>query len=259
MAITAIHLTTAASDTDADSRTTASISPTANRLVLAAVLNADTTTPATPTLAGNSLTWVQIATILFDTIALPLKRLTLFRAMGASPTAGSVTITAASSTGWGWSIAEFADVDTSGTNGSGAIVQSATNNANSAIGLTVTLAAFADGVNNAAYGTFGLDELSSIQQEDGSTELGQANGVSPTTAINSQWRLGDTDPEASFGSSNCAGIAVEIKAAPAAAGQPMMRRWGGVPHLTPGPVKRGRLWCVEHKLKVASRNLLLTR
>ncbi len=31
-------------------------------------------------------------------------------------------------------------------------------------------------------------------------------------------------------------------AAPPAAGHPTMRRWGGVPHMTPGPVLAGRTW-----------------
>lgn len=33
-----------------------------------------------------------------------------------------------------------------------------------------------------------------------------------------------------------------VAAAAAAAGHPTMRRWGGVPYLNPGPVRRGRSW-----------------
>ncbi len=34
----------------------------------------------------------------------------------------------------------------------------------------------------------------------------------------------------------------ETQAAAPPGGQPTMRRWGGVPHMTPGPVAAGRSW-----------------
>jgi hypothetical protein len=220
MAITAAHLTSAGSDTNADTQDTASITPTANRLVLAAIVNTASGTPTLPTLAGNGLTWVEILTVLFDVIATPTKRLTLFRALGASPSTGVVTITAATSTGWSWSVAEFGGIDTSGSNGSGAIVQSASNRADNAGSLTVTLAAFADAVNNVAYGGFGASGNTQITPGGGFAELGEGASTLPSSRCQSEWKTGqDTTVDASteLASPEWGGIAVEIKMATAAA------------------------------------------
>lgn len=112
------------------STTTASWTPVANRLNLIAVVTSHATNAQTCTLSGNGLTWVSIATIQYSSNA---RRITLFRALGASPSAGVTTITIAGSSNSdvGWSIWDFTDVDTSGTNGSGAIVQSVTGAATS--------------------------------------------------------------------------------------------------------------------------------
>lgn len=190
--------------------TTASITPGSNRLVLATIVNEDTTTtPSTPTLAGNGLTWVQVATRTFDTEATPRARITLFRAMGASPTTGAVTITAAGTEECSWSIVEFSGVDTSGTNGSGAIVQSVANSANSVGSLTVTLAAFADAVNNAAFGGFGVGANAALNPGTGFAEIG-----ADLNHAASEWRLGqDTTVDMSGDVVGRGGIALEIKAA----------------------------------------------
>ena len=100
--------------------TTASISPGANRAVYAFVASVQGAGVVTPTLSGNGLTWTQIAVQSIST----LRRLTVFRAMGSSPTAGAVTITHGSNMAeCVWSIVEVADVDTTGTHASGATVQ----------------------------------------------------------------------------------------------------------------------------------------
>jgi hypothetical protein len=71
----------------------------------------------------------------------------------ASPTAGTVTITfGPSQTGCLWNIVEFGNVDTSGADGSGAVVQSATNAVDAATSLNVPLAALADAANATAGG-----------------------------------------------------------------------------------------------------------
>ena len=66
MTIASSNLTVGGSGTDATSFTTASVTPSANALVLCAVENSVSGTPATPTLSGNGLTWVQIATCHYD-------------------------------------------------------------------------------------------------------------------------------------------------------------------------------------------------
>lgn len=156
-AITATDLATGGSAFGNSSYTTASITPSANRLVLAWGTNYRTfSTPSTPTPSGNGLTWVEVATVTWDSTFSPTKRTTLFRAMGASPSSGPVTIGFGftNQSGCVWSIQEFDSVDTSGFNGSGAVVQSATGSSNFAGtgGLSITLAALASSGNATAGG-----------------------------------------------------------------------------------------------------------
>jgi hypothetical protein len=67
------------------------ITPGGNRLVLAFVVNQSFDpgqVVAVPTLVGNGLNWDQVETITLA--AVPERRLTCFRAMGANPTAGAL-------------------------------------------------------------------------------------------------------------------------------------------------------------------------
>ena len=151
-AIAISNLVQLADTGDATSYATASYTPTANLLIIAVVVNTKGTTPDTPTLSGNGLTWVQVATVTFDSIAAPTARLTLFRAMGAAPSAGALTADFAGATQTSGQIyvSEFSNINTGGTNGSAAVVQSATNRSDSiAAGayLTVALGSFADPAN----------------------------------------------------------------------------------------------------------------
>ena len=209
MAITVYNLTSAIDTNNLSVYTTASITPTARRLVLAYIggSGVGVASPA-PTLAGNGLTWVQVATIEFNVIATPISRLTLFRALGAAPSSGAVTITfSATQDACLWGIVEVSNVDNGGTNGSAAIVQSATNRADAAAALTVTLAAYAN-ANNGAVSGFSHDYLAGITPDTGWTEIHDITG------LETQWRANnDTTAVATFasGTHDIAGIAVEIK------------------------------------------------
>ena len=214
MAITNASLTSGTNTTDATSFTTASITPTANQLVIATVVNT-AATAGTPTLSGNGLTWVQIDTQL---VAASGVRTTMFRTMGASPSSGAVTIDfgADTQTGCAWAIDAFAGIDTSGTNGSGAVVQSA-KGAVDATSITVTLAAFGSTDNGAAFG-MGRGRAEASTFDTGWTEIVDTTYSTPNTAIETQWRAdNDTTAGASWVTSGkAAGIAIEIKAAAAA-------------------------------------------
>jgi len=232
MAITQAKLTDGGSGTDATSYATASVTPGANRLIVVAVLNSKSTTPDTPTLSGNGLTYVQIATVTFQTIASPQKRLTLFRAMGASPSAGAITIDMGGVTqsGCAWSVSEFDGVDTSGTDGSGAVVQSATNSVDSSGSLDVTLAAYGDGTNHAAYGAFGANSTEVQNAEAGWTEISEATHATPSTVLHTVWLLGPgadvtVHNDSATTTLRRGGIAIEIKVAAVAGGQPTAKRW----------------------------------
>lgn len=227
MAVTAANLTASYSNTDATSYATASVAPGSNRLLLLAVESntGDSSTPAAPTVTGNGLTWVQVASIAYDTGGTRRGRLTLFRAMGASPSSGAITIDfgAATQTVCVWSLDEFAGVDTGGTNGSAAVVQSNTASSAGTSSLSVTLASFADATNNAAYGAFSKqDNPSSFTAEGGYTTLSDTASTTPKSRLGVEWKVGeDTTVTATAGSTNQGGcVAVEIAMAAAAAALP---------------------------------------
>ena len=119
---------------------TASVSPSSYALVLLWVENrVMATLPAEPTVSGNSLTWDKVATVTFNNTSSSYSRLTLFKALGASPTSGAVTIDfgGASQGHVVWSMAEYTGVSISAP-----VVQYATNRADSVSALGVTLSSF---------------------------------------------------------------------------------------------------------------------
>jgi len=255
MALTYTNLTTGgdiADVTEPATYATASITATANRLVLIGIMMASTaaTVPSAASVTGGGLTWVEVGAaggLLYNA---DKRRLQVFRALGAAPSAGALTIAlspALSTTiGCMWSVIESsADVDTTGTNGSGAIVQSASNFSGSATSLIVTLAAFGDATNNAAVGFFGSNANNTWTPGVGFTELGDAGQDSPTLSITSEYQTGqDLSVDAtSAGAANpIGGFALETKYALAggAAGQPMrLRRRDGLVIPQQTGVKRG--------------------
>lgn len=231
--VAATHLTTNGSATDGTTFTTASITPTGNRLVLAFVYSASAGSPDQPTLSGNGITWVSVATLMNADHDV---RVSLYRGMVASPSAGAVTIT---HTGTMlqclWSINEFDGVDTGGTNGSAAVVQSATGENTASTSLSVTLAAFGD-AGNATFGGFGVVKSGAAEVQSpgtGFTELGdfQLDDDGLGWSVQTEWRAdNDTTVDQSSASSHIRrqGIAAEIKAAAAAAGTPGWRTLLGV-------------------------------
>lgn len=223
MAVASFSLVTA-NDSDGNSTSaTASYTPTANRLVLAAVASRTgiTADPNVPTLTGNSLTWVQVATVVYDNTSSSRRRITVFRSMGASPTASTLAFDfgGQNQTNVVMLVDEFSGIDTSGTNGSGAIVQAVTNFDN-ATGtpvstLTVTLAAFGS-VNNATYGAFGNGVATDTATAgSGFAKISEDNSGTTTIRETSEFRAdNDTSVDMSWSAtSELGGIAIEIKAA----------------------------------------------
>ena len=202
--VTPNHLATACTATSP--YTTASIAPGANRLVLLWVNDRGTGNPTVTSVAGNGLTWVQVNTLTFGSNG----RLTLYRAMGAAPTAGTVTITFSGTIARAcWSIVEYDGVDTSGTDGSGAVVQSVTGTAAST-SLTVTLAAFAD-ANNVATGGFSTTSNSTYTAGGGFSIYGSAAQSTSLSIATEGLPTNDTTVDISVASTTIAGIAVEVR------------------------------------------------
>jgi len=224
--VTQALLTNAESQTNGTGFTTASVSPTGDYLQLLAVHGSNTGgggAPAVPSISGNGLTWVLIAEADTDT---SYSSVFLFRAMGASPSTGTITITYAETMDdCQWSLSEFTGVDTGGTNGSAAIVQSAVNTVGVTASITATLAAFGS-ANNATYGAFGQlyagdGTPPSATPGTGFTEITEDgfDDGSYTSGLQTQWRDdNDTTVDITWDSSyDCGVVAVEIKAGAAAA------------------------------------------
>lgn len=209
-ALAAANLTTNSDTTAGTSFATASISPTANRLVLAGVVSHNTTTLASPTLTGNGLTWVSVAAVNLGSA----RRLSVFRAMGSSPSAGAVTIDfgAVSQTACCWSIVQLTNPNTSGTNGSGAIVQSDTNSAVTVTTINTTLASLENAA-NAMVVFVGLSVETGVTPDAQFTELGDDGEVGNAIGIESEWALNQTTCDPTFSSATAGIIGIEVKAA----------------------------------------------
>ena len=196
------------------SYTSSSFTPTSNALVLVGIGNSQgSATAATPTVAGNGLTYVQVNTVTFDS---GLKRETIFRAMGASPTAGAITVDfgGTSQTGCHIVVVQFTGTNTSGTNGSGAVVQSATASG-AGTSISVTLSALT-GSNDAVWMIAGNRGASGFggTPEAGWTENTDATGGSPNYGHTDIYRLATTDntPSTTIGASdNYGAVALEIQ------------------------------------------------
>jgi hypothetical protein len=226
MAITSNLLTAFADNVNGSSYTTSSISPGSNRLVLASVYNEDSATPPEPTLSGNGLTWVSVRSQHES-----FRRFTVYRAMGASPSAGAVTIDMGGNLGVGcaWSIVEFAGVYTVGSNGAGAVVQSnGTSEVDADQVISVSLAAFENLLNRPFFAaSANRNDTNTWTPATDYTELHDINMGSPLAGVFTQWRddATDTSPSAGLFQTGLAihAIALELRdadAPPASIGSP---------------------------------------
>lgn len=210
--ITTALLTSGNDTTDLTDYTTASIAPTGNNLILATVQSRITgATPLAPTLTGNGLTWVEVVSQTYQTNASPDRRITIFRALGASPSSGTVAISfgAVTQADASWIISEFTNVDTGGSDGADAVVQSVAGTSTDAqTSFLVTLAAFGN-INNATFGAIGVNVNGTTAQGTGFTEIADVNVVG---SLETQWRNdNDTSVDWTHNSADSVGLAVEIK------------------------------------------------
>lgn len=215
MAVSNSTLTVFADDTDRTSYSTGSISPTAGKVLLAFVQStiASGTGPNIPSVSGNGLTWTQIATIQETTNN--TSRITVFRALATSPSAGAVTadFSGQTQTTCGMIIHQISGASTSGSNAANAIVQSATAQVSGTnTGISATLAAFGS-VNNATMGFIAINRSAAITVGSGFADANTTGGGA--TTLQSEFRAdNDTSVDATWGSAVTVGmiIAVEIRA-----------------------------------------------
>jgi uncharacterized protein YjdB len=196
--------------------TTASVFPAGNTLITVAVLSHRSSAAISPTLSGGGMTgWSMVASVDFDPISLPHMRLTIFRALSASPGSGPITITfSANVSNCQWIVSQWDGVETGGVNGAGAIVQTGSNRANAVNGLTVTLGAFGS-ANNVAYGVFGVKRnVVAVTPGIGFTEIDeQPSGESTASSLEAEWATNHNTINATWTTLNGGALGVEIKAA----------------------------------------------
>lgn len=196
--------------------TTASITPTNNLFYLLSVFAVDVggldRTP-TATHAGG-LSWVQVA----HKAGSSGNNLTVFRAMKSSGLSAGTCGIDFGGNNQGvicWSIDEFSGTNTTGTDGSGAVVQSASNSSAAATSLTVTLAAFGS-LSNATFGAIGHGSNEASTPGSGFTELSEPHAADVSSGgMEVEWRADNaTSVDASWTVNIPAtGIALEIAVA----------------------------------------------
>lgn len=196
----------------------------AGNLGLLAVMSQKTGGAVSPTgISGpGTTTWVEVTHVDFDTIATPLRRLTLYRACNAADQTGAITVTFAGSQSNCFIVLDEASgtAATSANNGSDGINTNIVTNRNdsaTASPFTVTLAALAS-ASNAGFVVMGsYAQTQSYVAGSGLTGLGDALGSSTGSDsgdIFSEYGINKTSMTATYTTAQGnAGIAVEILAA----------------------------------------------
>lgn len=195
MALAFSVLDSGTTNSNATSYTTGSVTPGANRLeLLCLTLNRNAGLPTTPTVTGNGLTWVQIGSnVTFATDVAIESAQAVFRAMGASPSTGAITVDHGGVTHEGllWALVEVTGMDTSGTNGSGAIVQAVTKalptTTEAALSISQTMSAFGT-VDNRGFAWACHSFTEAITPRTSWTELIDLSlATSPSRDAEAQW------------------------------------------------------------------------
>ena len=224
-------LTNGTNPTGATSFSTASITPTANACVLLSLASRVANIaggPADPSsITGNGLTWVKVVSrsnAAVDATDLASSRIWIYRAMGAAPTAGAITFTwAASQTHAAWDVTEYTSADTSGTNCSGALVQSAANNSiiqgGTASPATVTMGSAPGSASNTTHAFSRYAFNTAMTPGTNFTQLSQNGNATDGARYLAENGLNlQTATVNNAGTSAWTIIAVEVKAAVAASG-----------------------------------------
>ena len=216
-AIAQTLLTAGTNTANQQTYSTAAITPAANALVTVAVLEHNSSAaPPSPTLSGGGMTtWTEVASVTFDAVATPHRRLTIFRAMSAAPGSGPITITSSVTLSHcQWIVSQWAGAETGGVNGAGAIVQTGSSRGDAVNGLTVPLAAFGN-ANNIAFGVFGVrSTAAAVTPGAGFTEIAeQPSGESTPGDLEAEWATNLSTVAATWTNLNGGALGVEIKAA----------------------------------------------
>lgn len=215
MAVACVNLTAGTDGTDDTDSATASVTFTAGKLYLLTLCSrTDATQPTISSISvptGSGMVWTIIGSAVDFDASGSRRTLFLYRAMPTSTATGAITITwGQTQTAKSWCIDELTGMDASGTQGSGAIVQSVSNQGSGVTSLTVTLAAFAS-ASNATYGAFGNAGEGELSAGTGFTRFGNQQVVGECGLGTEFLATNDTSVDMSNGTMDVGGIAIEIK------------------------------------------------
>ena len=211
------------STSNASSYANSSWTPPTTGMIGCWVANTHASATTIPTISGNGITWVQIATVsLLSGID---RRLTLFAANAAGASAGVTTIDYAGSNQTGTAASFFQITGADEANGvAQSFVQTLNNNGSAALSGSVTLAAAANS-NNRPISAFIHNANEVVTPQTNWTELDDGSYINPSFALESQFRSDafDTAAAASWATSSIwIGMAAEVKVLTAAANPPFI-------------------------------------
>jgi hypothetical protein len=221
VAIGATLLTSAYDNTDATSYATASVSPSANSLMVLFVNNTKGSGWSPGTIPTSSHgTWVKWGDRAWA-IAPGSRRMGLWTLQcGASPGSGAITLTNtdqgdnAQSAGTSWAV-----IQVTGHHVANPVRQAAMPPGTTAVqtSYAITLSDPID-ANSRAFAFFSLTTNASLTERTNWTELADVAGATVNSTSQTQWRSDafETTASATFSSAECCGIAVEIAEAGAA-------------------------------------------
>ena len=213
-------LTAGQSITNAKTYTTGFISPSPNKLVLVAVMGVRTfgASPSPTVSGGGMATWTETASMTFDSITFPQRRITIYRAVSATPGSGPITFSFnANQSNAQWIVVQWDGVVTSGFHGDGAIGQIGSNRGDLVNGLTVSLDPFANS-GNVAFAVFGaasgVHGLPMINPGSGFAELTEQVSQEATPSdFQAQWATSLNTIAATWNSLHGSALAIELNVA----------------------------------------------
>lgn len=201
---------------DADSAV-ASATYTSGRLYLLTICSrADAVQPTISSITAptsSGITWTIIGVGNDFDASGSRRTMFLYRGVPSSTVSSGFTITwGGTQTAKAWNVDEITGHDTSGTQGSGAIVQQVPGSGASVTSLSITLAAFGS-ASNATYGAFGNAGEGALSAGSGFTRFGNQQ-VTGEAGVGTEFRSdNDTSVDMSNSTMDIGGIAIEIKAA----------------------------------------------
>jgi hypothetical protein len=213
--ITHTLLTAGTSPTNQSTYTTASISPAPDALITVAVMGhrSGGALPSPTITGGGMTTWNEVATVTFDPVSGGLKRVSVYRAMSATPGSGPITIQFTRSVSNAqWIVSQWEGVETSGVNGADAIGQIGSDAGDGVNGLAITLGAFGSS-NNVAYGVFGVRSSSvAVTPGAGFMEISEQPSGETPAALQAEYAVNSPTIDASWSGLNGGALGLEIKA-----------------------------------------------